>query len=74
MKSISPLLIVGLIVSAVSAFVLFRGGSLTTQRDVLAIGDVKVTAESQQPIKPWMAGIGLAIGVTILLVHATRKP
>lgn len=73
MKSMNPLVIVGIIVLLVSGYLLVEGGSLTTRRDVIAIGDLKVSADTQQPVRPWMAGAGLALGAGLILVGATRK-
>lgn len=73
MKSLNPLLLIGLVVLLASGYFLIEGGGLTTRRDVIAIGDLKVSAETQHPVRPWMAGVGLALGGTLILVGATRK-
>lgn len=73
MKSLSPLLLIGILVLLVSGYILFEGGSLTTRRDVIAIGDLKVSADTRHPVRPWMAGAGIALGATLILVGATRK-
>jgi hypothetical protein len=73
MKSLNPLLLIGIVVLLVSGYVLVEGGALTTRRDVIAIGDLKVSAETEHPVRPWMAGAGLALGATLILFGATQK-
>jgi hypothetical protein len=73
MKTPNPWLFIGIALLLVSGFVLVNGGHLTTRRDVIAIGDLKVSAESQHPVRPWMAGLGLALGASLILVSALRK-
>ena len=67
-----PLVIVGIVIAALGAFVLIRGGSFTSQRDVLKVGDVKITADERQTIPPWVGGAGLLVGVA-LIVSGVRK-
>lgn len=73
MKSLNPLLLIGIVVLLVSGYLLVEGGAFTTRRDVIAIGDLKVSADTQHPVLPWMAGAGLALGAGLILVGATRK-
>jgi hypothetical protein len=67
-----PLVIVGIVIAALGAFVLIRGGSFTSQRDVLKVGDVKITANEQQSIPPWVGGVVVLAGVA-LVVGGMRK-
>ncbi len=73
MKSFDPLLIIAIVIIAASAFFLVEGGSLTTRRNVLDVGGLKVSAEERHTVAPWMAGLGLVLGTSILIVRATRK-
>jgi hypothetical protein len=66
------LMIVGLVILGLGAFVLIRGGSFTTRRDVLKVGDVKVTAPERQTIPPWVGGAALVVGGA-LIVAGMRK-
>lgn len=67
-----PYLIAGIVLLALGAFVLLRGGSFTTRRDVVRVGDVKITADEQQSIPPWAGGVAVAAGV-VLVVAGMRK-
>ena len=53
-----PLSLAGIALICVGAFLLIRGGSFTTRRDVLKVGDVKLTADEKQTIPPWVGGDG----------------
>ena len=65
-------MVAGLLFLLIGAFVLLRGASVTTQRDVLEVGEVKITADEQRAIPPWAGGIAIAAGVA-LLVAGGRK-
>lgn len=68
-----PLLIAGILICAISAFLLIRGGRFTSQRNVLEVGDLKVTADEQQTIPPWVAGVGLLAGVGLIVAGARQR-
>ena len=68
----APIIIGGLII-AIGAFVLLRGASFTSRRDVLKVGDVKVTADQQQTIPPWAGAAAIVAGVAIILSGTRRK-
>ena len=63
----------GLVLIVAGAFVLYRGGSFTTRRDVLNVGGLKVTAEEQHPIRPWVAGFAVLAGVALVVTGVRRK-
>lgn len=66
-------LIIGILLILAGGFVLINGGSITTQRDVLKLGDVKVSAEEQHPIQPWIAGTAIVAGVVLVIAGARRR-
>jgi drug/metabolite transporter (DMT)-like permease len=68
-----PIIIAGIVLLCLGLVLLVRGGSFTTRRDVLKVGDVKVTADEQQSIPPWAGYVVLAAGVACVLA-GTRKP
>ena len=68
----APIIIGGLII-AIGAFVLLRGASFTSRRDVLKVGDVKVTADQQQTIPPWTGAAAIVAGAAIILSGTRRK-
>lgn len=66
-------LIAGGALIAIGAFVLINGGSFTSRRDVIKIGDLKVSAEEQHPIRPWVAGVAILAGVGLLVTGKRRN-
>lgn len=66
-------LIAGILLVLAGGFVLINGGSFTTQRDVLKLGDLKVSAEEQHPIRPWIAGAAVVAGVVLVAAGARRR-
>lgn len=66
-------LIAGILLVLAGGFVLINGGSFTTRRDVLKLGDVKVSAEEQHPIQPWLAGAAIVAGVALVVAGARRR-
>ena len=68
-----PLTIAGIILIAFGAFVLIRGGTFTSQRDVLKVGDVKVTADEQQSIPPWAGLLAIVAGGALAVAGGRRQ-
>lgn len=66
------LIIAGVVILGLGAFVLLRGANFSTKRDVLKIGDLKVTATEEQSIPPWV-GVAAAVAGVALIVAGTRK-
>lgn len=64
--------LVGAALVVVGAFLLF-GGSLTTHRNVLDVGDLTVTAEEQHPVRPWIAGAAVLAGLALVVTDLRRK-
>jgi hypothetical protein len=65
--------VVGILLILAGAFVLYSGGVLTSRRDVVKLGDLKVTAEEQHPIQPWIAGAAILGGVVLVVSGAKRR-
>lgn len=65
-------LVAGVALLVLGAFVLLRGGSFTTRRDVLEVGDVKITADDKQSIPPWAAGVAVAAGLALVVVGVRK--
>ncbi len=68
-----PLTIAGIILIAFGAFVLVRGASFTSRRDVLKVGDVKVTADEQRSIPPWAGWLAVVAGGALAVAGVRRR-
>lgn len=71
--SMRPYLIAGIALLGLGIFVLLLGASFTTRRDVVSVGDMKITANQQQSIPPWVGGAALVAGLAIIVVGARKK-
>jgi hypothetical protein len=67
-----PIILAGIVLLCLGVFFLIRGGTFTTRRDVLKVGDVKVTADEQQSIPPWAGWVVVAAGVGCVVAGARR--
>jgi len=67
------LILAGILILGLGAFLLLRGGSITTQREVLEVGDVKITANEQQSIPPWVGGVAMVAGVALIITGARKR-
>jgi len=54
-------------------YVLLEGGYITTRRDVVDFGGLKVTATEHSRVEPWMAGLALIAGTALVIGGFTRK-
>lgn len=68
-----PRIIAGIALLLLGAFLLIRGGTFTSRRNVLEVGEVKISANERQSVPPWVGGAVALAGVA-LLVAGARKP
>ncbi len=68
-----PIAIAGILLLILGGFVLVRGGSFTTRRDVLKVGDVKITADEQQSVPPWVGAVALLAGIGLIVAGVRRR-
>lgn len=66
-------LIAGVLLIIAGAFVLYNGGSFSTRKDVLKVGDLKVTAEERHPVAPWIAGAVIVAGLALVVTGARKN-
>jgi drug/metabolite transporter (DMT)-like permease len=66
-----PRAIAGIVLAVLGAVIVFRGLSYGSQRNVLKVGDVQVTAEGERSIPAWVGGVAI-IGGVLLVVSGVR--
>lgn len=66
-------LIAGIILFGLGAFVLLRGASFTSRREVVKVGDVQLSAEQRQSIPPWVGGMAMVAGVALVFAGTRRR-
>lgn len=69
-----PLVIAGIVLAVLGAFIVFRGGlSFGSQRSMMRIGDMQVSAEEQRMIPPWVGGVAIVGGVLLVGVGVRKR-
>lgn len=68
-----PIMIAGVVLLGLGAFLLIRGGSFTTRRDVLQVGEVKVTADQKQSLPSWAGWVVVTVGFGCLMAGNRQK-
>jgi hypothetical protein len=66
-------LVAGIALICLGAFVLLRGANVNTRKDVLAVGDVKITANESRSVPPWAGGIAVVAGIVLLVAGIPRR-
>jgi len=67
-----PLAIAGLILAVLGAVIVFRGLSYGSQRSVMRVGDLQVSAEADRAIPAWVGGVAIVGGVLLLVGGGVR--
>jgi len=66
-------LIAGIVIFGLGAFVLLRGASFTSRRDVLKVGDLQISADQRQSVPPWLGGAAMVVGVALVVAGTRRR-
>ncbi len=62
-----PVMIAGIVLVLLGAFALFRGGfSFGSDRSVLRVGDLEVTAEERREVPDWIGGVAILGGILLI--------
>ena len=67
------LTIVGAVLALFGGYVLARGMTYPSERNVLKVGDMQVTAESRRSIPPYVGGIAILGGLALIGVSLSGK-
>jgi hypothetical protein len=68
-----PLILIGILILGLGAFVLVRGGTFTTEREVASVGSLEITADEQQTIPAWLGGVAVVAGLVLIGVGAQKR-
>lgn len=58
--------VIGIILIVLGGIVLLRGGSFTTTRNVLEVGDLSISADEKQSIPPWVGILSIVAGAVVI--------
>jgi hypothetical protein len=67
-----PLGWLGLVLILLGGYVLVRGLSYTSKRDVLKMGSLEATVEEQHTIPTWVGGVAAVAGVALVFAGVRR--
>jgi uncharacterized membrane protein len=67
-----PLTLVGILLLALGAFILFRGMTYKSKDEVLRVGDLKASVEEKHAVPTWAGGLAIVAGV-VLIAGGMRK-
>jgi len=71
-----PIMIAGIVLVVLGALALaYQGINYTTQEDVINVGPIHATKESQEriPLPPILGGLALAGGIALLVIGARKQ-
>ncbi|HMH56575.1 MAG TPA: hypothetical protein VK535_09990 [Gemmatimonadales bacterium] len=61
-----PLTLVGILLLALGAFILFRGMTYKSRDQVLKVGDLKASVEEKHAVPTWAGGLAIVAGVVLI--------
>jgi uncharacterized membrane protein len=68
-----PLTLVGILLLALGAFILFRGMSYKSKDEVLRVGDLKASVEERRAVPTWAGGLAVVAGVVLIAAGMKRR-
>jgi uncharacterized membrane protein len=68
-----PLTLVGILLLALGAFILFRGMSYKSKDEVLRVGDLKASVEERHAVPTWVGGLAIVAGIVLIAGGMKRR-
>ena len=68
-----PLSLVGIVLLALGAFLLFRGATYKSRDEVLKVGDLKASVEEKHAVPTWVGGVAIVAGIVLLAAGMKRR-
>jgi hypothetical protein len=68
-----PQALIGIILLALGAFIVFRGMSYSSRDEVLKVGDLKASVESKKAVPTWAGGVAIVAGIVLLAAGMKRR-
>jgi hypothetical protein len=68
-----PLSLIGIVLLALGAFIIFRGASYKSRDEVLRVGDLKASVEEKRAVPTWVGGAAIVAGVVLLAAGMRRR-
>lgn len=68
-----PLALLGIVLLALGAFIVFRGATFKSRDEVLKVGDLEASVEERRAVPTWVGGVALVAGVVLLAAGMKRR-
>jgi uncharacterized membrane protein len=68
-----PLTLVGILLLALGAFILFQGMSYKSKDQVLKVGDLKASVTEKHAVPTWVGGLAVVAGVVLIAGGMKRR-
>ncbi len=68
-----PLSLLGIVLLALGAFIVFRGLTYKDREEVLDVGGLEASVEQERAIPTWVGGAALVAGVVLLAAGMKRR-
>jgi hypothetical protein len=68
-----PIALVGILLLALGAFIVFRGASYKSREDVLKVGDLKASVNEKHTVPTWVGGVSIVAGLVLLASGMKRR-
>jgi hypothetical protein len=68
-----PLSLIGILLLAVGAFIVFRGATYKSKDELLKVGDLKASVEQKHAVPTWVGGAAIVAGVVLLAAGMRRR-
>ena len=68
-----PYVLIGVVLAVIGGYLFFRGGSFSTRKDVLELGDVKVTAPEEHTVPNWIPPLLVVTGLGLVVFGSMQK-
>jgi hypothetical protein len=68
-----PLSLLGVVLLAIGAFIVFRGLTYKDRDEVLKVGGVEASVEQERAIPTWVGGAALVAGIVLLAAGMKRR-
>jgi hypothetical protein len=68
-----PATLVGIVLLALGAFILFRGLSYSSNRSVIRVGEFEASVEERRSVPLWAGGLAAVAGLVLIVAGARRR-
>jgi hypothetical protein len=68
-----PLALLGILLLAVGAFIVFRGATYKSRDEVLQVGELKASVEEKRAVPTWVGGAAIVAGIVLLAAGMKRR-